>query len=108
MGDRGRGGEALAVASGLEGPIHLLLTDVVMPGMSGGELARRLGESRPRMKILFMSEYSPEAIATNGNLLPGSPFLSKAFTASDLVDLVRRTLDAPTMPRGHGTPAAPR
>jgi CheY-like chemotaxis protein len=91
--EAGDGEEALAVAAGLDGPIHLLLTDVVMPGMSGGELARKLGESRPTMKVLFMSGYSPEAIATNGNLLPGSSFLSKPFTASDLVDRVQETLN---------------
>jgi DNA-binding response OmpR family regulator len=87
--------EALALAEGLDGPIHLLLTDVVMPGMSGEELARRLGVSRPKMKVLFMSGYSPEAIATHGNLLPGAGFLPKPFGASDLVDRVQETLTAP-------------
>jgi two-component system, cell cycle sensor histidine kinase and response regulator CckA len=101
--EAGGGEEALSVAGGLDGPIHLLLTDVVMPGMSGGELARRLGESRPKMKILFMSGYSPEAIVTNGNLLPGSSFLSKPFTARDLVDRVQQTLGVPPMPHGRGT-----
>jgi len=96
--EAGGGEEALAVAGGLEGPIHLLLTDVVMPGMSGGELARKLGESRPKMKVLFMSGYSPEAVATNGNLLPGSSFLSKPFTADDLVDRVQQTLGARPTP----------
>ena len=70
--EAGGGEEALALAGGLDGPIHLLLTDVVMPGMSGDELARRLGESRPKMRILFMSGYSPEAISTHGSLIPGA------------------------------------
>ena len=97
--EAGGGEEALAMAAGLDGPIHLLLTDVVMPGMSGGELARKLGEIRPATKVLFMSGYSPEAVATHGNLLPGSSFLSKPFTASDLVDRVQQTLSAsPTHP----------
>ena len=69
--EAGGGEEALAVAEGFDGPIHLLLTDVVMPGMSGGELASRLGEGRPSIKVLFMSGHSPEAVATNGNLFPG-------------------------------------
>jgi two-component system, cell cycle sensor histidine kinase and response regulator CckA len=103
--EAGGGEEALAVAEGLDGPIHLLLTDVVMPGMSGDELARKLEESRPKMKVLFMSGYSPDAIATNGNLLHGSSFLSKPFTASDLVDRVQETLAAPPIPRGRSSPS---
>lgn len=94
------GEEALAVAECLDGPIDLLLTDVVMPGMSGDELARRLGERRPTTKVLFMSGYSPEAIATNGNLLPGSRFLAKPFSASDLMDRIQATLAAPIDARG--------
>lgn len=104
--EAGGGEEALALAEGLDGPIHLLLTDVVMPGMSGGELAQRLGERRPRMKILFMSGYSPEAIATHGNLVPGSGFLPKPFSAGDLVARVQESLAAPPpMPHGRSTPS---
>ncbi len=99
------GEEALALAEGLDGPIHLLLTDVVMPGMRGDELARKLGERRPRMRVLFMSGYSPEAIATHGKLLPGSSFLSKPFSSSDLVDRVQETLATPPMPAGRSTPS---
>jgi two-component system, cell cycle sensor histidine kinase and response regulator CckA len=103
--EAGGGEEALAVAGGLEGPIHLLLTDVVMPGMNGGELARKLGESRPKMKVLFMSGFSPEAVVTNGKLHPGSSFLSKPFTAGDLVDRVQETLGVPAMLRARSTPS---
>ena len=92
--EAGGGEEALAVAGRLDGPIHLLLTDIVMPGMSGVELARKLGESRA-MKVLFMSGFSPEAVATQGKLLPGSSFLSKPFTATALIDRVQETLGAP-------------
>ena len=92
--EAGGGEEALAVAGRLDGPIHLLLTDIVMPGMSGVELARKLGESRA-MKVLFMSGFSPEAVATEGKLLPGSSFLSKPFTATALIDRVQETLGAP-------------
>ena len=93
--EAGGGEEALAVAGRLDGPIHLLLTDIVMPGMSGVELARKLGESRAKMKVLFMSGFSPEAVATQGKLLPGSSFLSKPFTATALIDRVQETLGAP-------------
>jgi two-component system, cell cycle sensor histidine kinase and response regulator CckA len=103
--EAGGGEEALALAGGLDGPIHLLLTDVVMPGMSGGELARRLGESRPNVKVLFMSGFSREAVIANGNVLPGSSFLSKPFTASDLLNRVRETLAASPIPRGLGLPS---
>lgn len=101
--EAGDGEEALAVADGLDGPIHLLLTDVVMPGMGGKELAIRLGERRPKMKVLFMSGFSPEAVTSHGNLLPGSSFLAKPFTASDLVDRVQETLGSQPMSSGRST-----
>ncbi len=101
--DAGGGEEALALAQELDEPIHLLLTDVVMPGMSGDELARRLTAERPAVKILFMSGYSQEAIATHGHLVAGAGFLPKPFSAADLVDRVQETLSTPTgdvPPRG--------
>jgi CheY-like chemotaxis protein len=104
--EAGGGDEALTLAGGLAGPIHLLLTDVVMPGMSGGELARRLGESRPKLKVLFMSGYSPEAIATDGSLIPGAAFLAKPFSATDLVQRVQETLAAPPPLRSRSAPSA--
>jgi two-component system, cell cycle sensor histidine kinase and response regulator CckA len=103
--EAGDGEEALTVAEALDGPIHLLLTDVVMPGMSGRELATRLGDVRPKLKVLFMSGYSPEAVTSHGHLLPGSSFLSKPFTASDLVRRVQETLAPPPMVLGRSTPS---
>ena len=103
--EAGGGEEALAVAEGFDGPIHLLLTDVVMPGMSGGELASRLGEGRPSIRVLFMSGHSPEAVATNGKLFPGASFLPKPFGASDLVQRVQETLGAQPVPSGRSTPS---
>ena len=99
------GEEALSLAGDLVGPIHLLVTDVVMPGMSGGELARKLGESRPQMKILFMSGYSSEAVETHGHLVPGARFIPKPFSARDLVGRVQEILAAPLSPRGRSTPS---
>jgi two-component system cell cycle sensor histidine kinase/response regulator CckA len=85
------GGAALAVAESGEA-IDLLLTDLVMPGMSGSELARQVQELRPSVRVLFMSGYSSEAVATHGMLTPGSAFLQKPFSVTELVERVRETL----------------
>jgi CheY-like chemotaxis protein len=87
------GHEALHLASGYSGPIHLLLTDVVMPGMSGEDLARELTHERTDLKILFMSGYTEEMIVHHGELAPGAEFLQKPFSPSDLVRRVRDMLD---------------
>ena len=94
--EAGGGEEALAIADELNEPIDLLLTDVVMPGMSGDELARRVTGSRPAVKVLFMSGYSQEAVMTHGQLVAGSGFLPKPFSAADLVDRVQETLSGST------------
>jgi two-component system cell cycle sensor histidine kinase/response regulator CckA len=87
------GPAALAVAAGHDGKIDLLLTDVVMPGMSGGELARRLRRQRCGLRVMFMSGYSTEAVATHGVLSPGAVFLQKPFTVEELVGQLRDVLD---------------
>lgn len=74
--------------------IHALLTDVVLPGTSGPALSRQLVESRPGLKVIYMSGYAEDTIVQRGVLLPGLSFLSKPFTASQLCLKVRRTLDA--------------
>jgi two-component system, cell cycle sensor histidine kinase and response regulator CckA len=89
------GEEALAVAAAHHGRIDLLLTDVVMPGIGGAELARRLREARPEVRILFMTGYSVEAVASHGVLAPGTTLLQKPFTVEELVGRVREALDAP-------------
>jgi len=89
------GAEALALAERHEGPIHLLLTDVVMPEMSGRELAHRLASLRPDARVLYMSGYADEAIAQHGVLDPGTAFLQKPFTPDGLARKVREVLDQP-------------
>ena len=73
-------------------PIHLVLTDVVMPGMSGPELADRLETLKPGMKILFMSGYTDNAIVHHGVLDPGTAYINKPFTIDALAVKVREVL----------------
>ena len=87
------GGEALLVCEKLKEEIHLLLTDVVMPGMSGRELAQRLSFLRPEMKILYMSGYSDDSIASYGILNEKVGFIPKPFSLEALVNRVREVLD---------------
>jgi CheY-like chemotaxis protein len=84
---------ALEVAALHEGTIDLLLSDVVMPGMLGKELAERLGEMRPDTRVLFMSGYAQPVLASQGTLEPGVVLLEKPFTAADLLTAVRNRLD---------------
>jgi signal transduction histidine kinase len=74
-------------------PVDLLLTDVIMPGgLSGRELAERLQENRPDLRVLFMSGYNADAIATRGVLDPGVSVVEKPFTSADLLGKVRELL----------------
>jgi CheY-like chemotaxis protein len=86
---------AMRVAQGHEGAIHLLLTDVVMPGASGRDLADRLGPLRPTMKIVYMSGYTDHAIVHKGVLEPGLTYIEKPFMNDDLARIVRSVLDDP-------------
>jgi PAS domain S-box-containing protein len=88
------GEEAGRMSKGYEGPIHLLLTDVVMPGVGGRVLAEQLQISRPGIKILFMSGYSEEAALLQGMQNLGAHFLQKPFTPEELGLRVREILDS--------------
>jgi two-component system cell cycle sensor histidine kinase/response regulator CckA len=90
------GAQALQIARQHAGPIHLLLTDVVMPGINGRVLSERLAPSQPGMKILYMSGYTDSFIAGHGVLEAGSHLLHKPFTEETLTRKVRELLDAST------------
>jgi PAS domain S-box-containing protein len=86
-------GEAgLRASAAHEGTIDMIITDVVMPGMSGRELAKRVTEARPETKVLYLSGYTEEAIAHEGVLDPGTAFLQKPFTLQVLSRKVREVL----------------
>jgi PAS domain S-box-containing protein len=89
------GSEALSLSEGYSGPIHLLITDVVMPGMAGRELATRLLALRPSLKTLYTSGYTANAIAHQGVLDPGVAYLPKPFSPTQLAAKVREVLLEP-------------
>lgn len=89
----GAGDEALLISAQHEGIIHLLLTDMVMPRMSGQALAQALLKARPLTKVLYMSGYTDSAIIDHGVLDEGIHFIGKPFTAADIAQKVRNVLD---------------
>ena len=90
---------ALQVAVAHEGMIHLLLTDVIMPGMNGRELAQRIEEIRPNTQVLYMSGYTENVIGRNGTLDAGVRLLQKPFTLRELKNRVREVLDSTRSPQ---------
>jgi len=88
------GMEALAIAERVQDPIDLVLTDVVMPHLSGGQLVQCLAGSRPTLRVLFMSGYPDDAVFRNGLLPAGAEFVQKPFSLEGLARRVREVLDA--------------
>jgi two-component system, cell cycle sensor histidine kinase and response regulator CckA len=86
------GEEAIAAANQLSGQIHLLLTDVILPGMNGKEVSERLKGLRPDVKVLFMSGYTADVIAHRGVLDRGTALLRKPFSPEELAAKVRDAL----------------
>jgi two-component system cell cycle sensor histidine kinase/response regulator CckA len=87
--------QAIDVARNTDAPIDLLLTDVIMPGMSGGDLAKKLSPENPHMRVLFMSGYTDGAIEIRGSLPPGMTVLRKPFTRDVLLRTVEGALAHP-------------
>ncbi|HEY6369401.1 MAG TPA: ATP-binding protein [Candidatus Sulfotelmatobacter sp.] len=85
--------QAEAFSKQYSGPIHLLLTDVVLPGISGREVARQVAAHRPDIKVLFTSGYTPDAIIHHGVLEAGLHFIQKPFTLETLTNKVRAVLN---------------
>ena len=92
--EAGNAAEALQIARECTGPIHLLLTDIVMPGLKGEELVERVMSIRPDLKVLYMSAYTEDAIVNLGILAPGTNFIEKPFGPEDLARKVRKVLEA--------------
>jgi len=86
---------ALEISGAHDGPIHLLLTDVIMPGMNGRELAQRIVPARPEIRVLYMSGYSENVVGHDGTLEAGINLLQKPFALPTLKTKVRQVLDRP-------------
>ena len=87
------GAEALQIADTHAGAIHLLVTDVIMPGMTGREVVERVTATHPETKVLYISGYTEEAISRHGVVSPGTAFLSKPFGAAAFLLKIRDLLD---------------
>ena len=94
--EAGSGLEAMKISRKHHAPIHLLLTDVVMPEMSGPKLAESLTACRPEMRVLYMSGHTENAIVHHGVLDPGIAFIQKPFRRDNLLRQVRQVLDSVT------------
>jgi CheY-like chemotaxis protein len=90
---------AIELARAHPGHIDLLLTDIVMPGMSGVQLAQQLLRERPDMKVLYASGYAAEMIEQRGILAPGTDYLPKPLTPASIAGKVREVLDAEALRR---------
>jgi CheY-like chemotaxis protein len=87
------GAKALQIAEEYAGAIQLIVTDVIMPGLSGRQAAEKIKAARSEVEILFISGYTSEAIEKHGVLAPGAKFLSKPFTTEDLLRKIRDVLE---------------
>jgi DNA-binding response OmpR family regulator len=93
------GAQAIHLAQNHPGPIHLLLTDVIMPKMTGNEVAARIRTIRPGIPVLYMSGYAEPVLTENGTLPDGVTIVEKPFTSHELLDRVRAFLHQPAVPQ---------
>ena len=96
--DAADGAEALEIAARPDLPFDLVLTDVVMPGLSGGELVQRLAPLQPGVRVLYMSGYPDDSVVRAGVRDASVAYLQKPFTTRELCRRVRVVLDAPPGP----------
>ena len=92
--------QAVEAAARHKGPINLMVTDVVMPGMSGGQLAELLAEKYPKMKVLFISGYSEKVVLRHNILDVQTNFLQKPFTLKSLAAKIREVLGKASVAAG--------
>jgi signal transduction histidine kinase len=92
--EAGNAADAIRIAQECTEPIHLLLTDIVMPGLKGEELVARVTSVRPEIKVLYMSAYTEDAVVNLGILGPGTNFIEKPFGPEELARKVRKVLEA--------------
>jgi len=90
-----RGDEAIRIAGNFSGPLPLMIADVILPEMSGPDVVRKVKETRPGIRTIFISGYTDEAVLRHGMLEPGTAFLSKPFVPEDLARKVKEVLTAP-------------
>ena len=88
------GRTALEAVASHEGPLHLVLTDVVMPEMNGHAMAEQLRTTRPEAAVVYMSGYTQDDTVLRGTLEPGAYYIQKPFAPAELLRVVRETLDA--------------
>ena len=100
------GERGLRAAESYKEHIHILITDVVMPGIGGRELAKLLLAQRPGMSVLYLSGYTEDAVVTQGALGPGTGFLQKPFTLQNLAKKVREVIRSQPAPKSRAKSAA--
>ncbi|MGB9203335.1 MAG: PAS domain S-box protein [Terriglobales bacterium] len=100
------GERGLQIAESYKEHIHILITDVVMPGIGGRELAKILLAQRPGMSVLYLSGYTEDAVVTQGALGPGTGFLQKPFTLQNLAKKVREVIRSQPAPKSRAKSAA--
>lgn len=96
--DAGSPADALALSRTHTAPLHLLITDIIMPGMDGPSLAKQVLKERPEIKVLYMSGYATNFIMHDGIVDPGTNFLEKPFHPGTLLAKVREVLDGGVRP----------